>query len=82
MRHSFSALLRQVYRPLRRSPAVSYYFHCSPPKMPLLDLANKLLQSIAECLGLERDINAFTQTNRRLYILLNPYLYRHNIQQL
>ncbi|KAF2177263.1 hypothetical protein K469DRAFT_677513, partial [Zopfia rhizophila CBS 207.26] len=48
--------------------------------MPLLRLANELLKCIAESLGSERDINAFTQINRRLYDLLNLYLYRHNIQ--
>jgi ankyrin repeat protein len=49
--------------------------------MPLLDLANELLQFVAENLELERDINAFTQTNRRLYNLLNTYLYSNNIRQ-
>ena len=49
--------------------------------MPLLDLANELLQFIAENLELERDINAFTQTNRRLYNLLNTYLYSNNVRQ-
>jgi ankyrin repeat protein len=50
--------------------------------MLLLDLPNELLQSLAEALELERHINAFTQTNRRLYNLLNTYLYRHNVHQL
>jgi hypothetical protein len=48
--------------------------------MPLLDLPNELLQCISENLKLERDINAFTRINHRLYNLLNPYLYRRNIQ--
>jgi ankyrin repeat protein len=48
--------------------------------MPLLDLANELLYCISETLELERDINAFAQANRRLYRLLNSYLYRYNIQ--
>ena len=48
-------------------------------EMPLLDLANELLQSISECLELARDVNGFTRTGRDLYILLNPYLYRHNV---
>ena len=48
--------------------------------MPLLDLANELLLHISENFKLERDINAFTRINHRLYNLLNPYLYRHNIQ--
>lgn len=47
--------------------------------MPLLDLANELLHRISENLELERDINAFAQANRRLYRLLNGYLYRYNV---
>ena len=50
--------------------------------MPLRDLGNELLLCISESLELERDINAFSQSNRRLHDLLNTYLYRHNIQQL
>src|SRR4051794_16325897 len=50
--------------------------------MPLLDLADELLQFIAEILELERDISAFARTNHRLYNLLNTYLYRHNVRQL
>ena len=49
--------------------------------MPLLHLANELLYRISENLELERDINAFAQANRRLYRLLNTYLYRYNIRQ-
>ncbi|KAF2174966.1 hypothetical protein K469DRAFT_612531 [Zopfia rhizophila CBS 207.26] len=49
--------------------------------MPLLHLANELLYCISENLELERDINAFAQANRRLYRLLNAYLYRYNIRQ-
>ena len=49
--------------------------------MPLLDLANELLLCIAENLESERDINAFTRTNRHLYYLLNVYLYRHNVRK-
>ena len=48
--------------------------------MGLLDLPNELLQDISDSLKLERDINAFTRTNRRLYNLLNQYLYRYNVQ--
>lgn len=33
--------------------------------MPLLGVANELLQSIAENLEKEKDINAFAQTNKR-----------------
>ncbi len=49
--------------------------------MALLELANELLLSIAEALGSETDINAFVQLNRRCFQLLNPYLYRFNVQQ-
>lgn len=49
--------------------------------MPLLSLPGELLQSIAENLVSERDINAFARTNRRLYDLLNSYLYRYHIHQ-
>jgi ankyrin repeat protein len=49
--------------------------------MSLLDLSNELLLSISELLESERNINAFAQTNRRLYSLLNSYLYRYNVQQ-
>src|SRR5271156_3654705 len=48
--------------------------------MSLLNLPNELLQSISENLKLEKDINALVRTNRYLYNLLNPYLYRHNIR--
>src|SRR3954470_6742382 len=48
--------------------------------MPLLNLANELLHYISENLESERDINAFAQANRRLYHLLNSYLYRYNVQ--
>ena len=48
--------------------------------MSLLNLVNKLLLSITNNLKKERDINAFTRINYRLNYVLNPYLYRHNIQ--
>ena len=49
--------------------------------MHLLNWPNELLQIAAENLQTQKDINAFTQTNRRLYNLLNDYLYRHNVRQ-
>jgi hypothetical protein len=49
--------------------------------MPLLDLPNELVQDISEYLKSERDINAIAQANRRLYCLLDSYLYRYNVQQ-
>jgi ankyrin repeat protein len=48
--------------------------------MSLLNLPNELLQSISENLKSEKDINALVRTNRYLYNLLNPYLYRNNIR--
>jgi hypothetical protein len=44
----------------------------------LLALVNELLLSIADFLDSERSINALARTNRRLYLLLNDYLYKHN----
>ncbi|KAL1963470.1 hypothetical protein VTN77DRAFT_8371 [Rasamsonia byssochlamydoides] len=46
----------------------------------LLDLPNELLQLIAKHLDSQRDINAFSRTNRLLYRLVNPLLYQHNIR--
>jgi hypothetical protein len=48
--------------------------------MQLLGLANELLYYTSDNLESERDINAFAQANRRLYRLLNTYLYCHSIQ--
>lgn len=47
--------------------------------MSLLALVNELLLSITDFLDSERSINALVRTNRRLYLLLNDYLYRHNV---
>ena len=49
--------------------------------MPLLKLANELLQSIVQHLDSLKDINAFCQTNHRLYALLNTYLYHQEINR-
>ena len=48
--------------------------------MSLLDLPNELLLSIADSLRCESGINAFACTNRRLYCLLDAYLYQYHIQ--
>src|SRR3954452_4898531 len=48
--------------------------------MPLLRLPDELLCCISENLTLERDINAFAHANRRLYRLLNTYLYYYKIR--
>jgi hypothetical protein len=49
--------------------------------MLLLNLLIKILLLIAENLQVEGDINAFAWTNNRLYSILNPYLYRHNVKR-
>jgi ankyrin repeat protein len=49
--------------------------------MPLHDLANELLLSVAENFNKLSDLNAFARTNQRLYFLLNGYLYRIDVQQ-
>ena len=49
--------------------------------MLLLNLPNEILLLIAENLQVEGDINAFARTNYRLYGILNPYLYRHNVER-
>ena len=49
--------------------------------MSLLHLPDKVLLLVArelESLDSEGTINAFAQTNRHLYLVLNPFLYRHN----
>jgi ankyrin repeat protein len=53
----------------------------STSAMALLDLQNELLRDISEYLECERYINAVAQANRRLYRLLDSYLYRYNVQQ-
>jgi ankyrin repeat protein len=53
-----------------------------PLVMLLPNLPNELLLCISENLQSEGDINAFSQTNRRLHDVLNTYLYRHNVQRL
>lgn len=35
---------------------------------------------MASYLKYDGDINALVQTGHRFYLLLSPYLYRHNIQ--
>ena len=49
--------------------------------MPLLKLANELLQSVVQHLNSLKDINAFCQTNKMLYALLNTYLYLQEIHR-
>jgi ankyrin repeat protein len=47
--------------------------------MSLLQLSNELLVAIAQHLPSERDISAFSRTNRELHKHLDGYLYRHNV---
>jgi hypothetical protein len=49
------------------------------PDVPLLALVNELLLLIADSLNSKHSINAFTRINRRLYLLLNDILYKHNV---
>jgi Ankyrin repeats (3 copies) len=49
--------------------------------MPLLELPNELLLSTADKLNRLSDFNAFTRTNKRLYILLNCSLYRRDVRR-
>lgn len=44
----------------------------------LLNLPDEILLIIGEHLPSENDLNSFHQTNRRLYQVLNDYLYRSN----
>jgi ankyrin repeat protein len=48
--------------------------------MSLLDLPNELLLSIASCLRCASGINSLVRANRRLYFLLNAYLYEYYIR--
>lgn len=48
--------------------------------MGLLSLPNELLLLIAEYLSYSWDVSVFSQINRRLYDLLNAYVYQHNIR--
>ncbi|KAJ5589383.1 hypothetical protein N7537_012061 [Penicillium hordei] len=43
-------------------------------------LPTELLLSIAESLPNQKDLSAFTQTTKRTYTVLQPYLYKNNIQ--
>ncbi|KAH7140446.1 hypothetical protein B0J13DRAFT_64326 [Dactylonectria estremocensis] len=51
------------------------------PSHPMLRLANELLRSIAGQLESEKDVNALARTNSSLFSCLDPFLYRHNMQQ-
>ncbi|RDW81501.1 uncharacterized protein DSM5745_05058 [Aspergillus mulundensis] len=46
--------------------------------MPLLNLPNEILLQILGCITKGADINSLIQTNRHLYTLGKPYLYRQN----
>lgn len=48
----------------------------------LTDLPLEIFLPVVKNLGCEKDINALSQVNRGLYNLLNPYLYRINIDSI
>lgn len=48
--------------------------------MGLLALPNEILFLIAESLSYSWDVSVFPQINKRLYSLLNAYVYQHNIR--
>jgi hypothetical protein len=47
--------------------------------MAILGLPNELIFQIVDYLSSQRDINSVTRVSKRLYHLLNEYLYRYNI---
>ena len=49
--------------------------------MTLFVLPNEILLAIAEYQDCQKDINAFARTSRRLYFLLNPFLYAYNVRE-
>lgn len=46
-----------------------------------LSLTDELVEIIVDGLESERDISAFARTSNRFYCILDPLLYRRNIQQ-
>ena len=55
---------------------------CVPSKsfmMSLVHLPPELFLTVAAFLGRECDMNCLSQTNRRLYAVINPYLYWYNV---
>lgn len=52
------------------------------PERILTDLPLEIFLLVVENLECEKDINALSQVNRGLYNLLNPYLYRINIDSI
>lgn len=51
------------------------------PKMPLASLPNEILQTIADNLETDSEINQFILTSREIYSRLNNWFYRRNIRQ-
>ena len=49
--------------------------------MSLVNLANELLFAILGNLKSERDISGLARTSRSTYLVIKPYLYRHNVQK-
>lgn len=48
--------------------------------MSLSDLPNELILEVVLYFDFEEDINSLARTTKRLYSVLNSYLYRHNIK--
>ncbi|KAL1955231.1 hypothetical protein VTO42DRAFT_8890 [Malbranchea cinnamomea] len=49
--------------------------------MHFLDLSNEIILQIADQFPTEHEVNTLACLNRRLHGLLNPYLYRRNVQR-
>ncbi|KAK2757936.1 hypothetical protein FQN54_004342 [Arachnomyces sp. PD_36] len=67
----------RMYLKAKAASCLSAFQH---RKMYLLRLPTELLLLLATFLEKERDLNSLSRTSRRLYALLNTYLYRRNAQ--
>jgi ankyrin repeat protein len=63
-----------------RTPYTIPTVRTSAKMVVLLGLPRELLVAACGDFSLEEDINAIAQSNRYLYKILNPYLYRHNAE--
>lgn len=52
-----------------------------PLNMPFTIMPNEILQTIADLLPSEKDISAFSQTNKHLHNRVGDYLYLRNLRQ-
>lgn len=48
--------------------------------MDILSFSNEILLCIAGAVEFTWDINSFALVNRRLYQLINPYMYRQDVR--